>query len=133
MFHQLALTNHLCIIIFSNFRYDFVSECESTAPSAVFVTPSPTPIPTLSTSVSYTFYIEHSADKLKGEVTYDMSFGVRDVLESYLGGKEDILYGYAVNHELAIEHISANMVSPTEIGCEFGCGLPWTSSALQQL
>ena len=84
----------------------------------MFVTPSPTPIPVLSTSVSYTFYVEHSADKLKGAVTYDMSFGVRNVLEKFLGGQEDILHGYAVNHDLAIERIAANMVSPTEIGCE---------------
>jgi len=34
------------------------------------------------------------------------------------GLKEDILYGHAKNDGLVIERVMANMVSPTEIGCE---------------
>lgn len=101
-----------------NLRYDYIADCPSEAPSSVYSTPVPTPIPSLTTSVSYTFYVEHNSDKLKGAITYDMSFGVRAVLDRFLGGEEDILFGYAKNHELVIEQVVANMVSPTEIGCE---------------
>ena len=101
-----------------NLRYDFVRDCPSEAPSAVYSTPMPTPVPSLTTSISYTFYVEHSPDLLQGAVTYDMSFGVRAVLDGFLGGDEDILFGYARDHELVIERVVANFVSPAEIGCE---------------
>ena len=45
-------------------RYDYVAECSSAAPSMFDHTPVPTPVPVLSTTVSYTFYVEHSQDKL---------------------------------------------------------------------
>ena len=37
---------------------------------------------------------------------------------SDLGGNDDILYGRAVNDGLATKRVMANIVSPTEIGCE---------------
>ena len=37
---------------------------------------------------------------------------------SDLGVNEDILYGRAVNDGLATKRVMANIVSPTEIGCE---------------
>jgi len=99
-----------------NLRYDYTTECPSVAPSSVYSTPAPTVTPMLTTTVSFTFYVEHSPEKLKGVVTNDMSVGVRDVMDQFLGGNEDILYGHAKNDGLVIERVMANMVSPTEIG-----------------
>jgi len=66
--------------------------------------------------VSYTFYVEHSHEKLQGAVNFDMSKGVRAVLDRFLAGEEDILAGHAKNDELMIEKVVAKMVSPMEIG-----------------
>jgi len=45
-----------------------------------------------------------------------MEFGVRAVLDDFLGGTEDILMRHAKRDGLVIERVVANMVSPTEIG-----------------
>jgi len=99
-------------------RYDYVSECPSASPSQApsITSPAPTVTPTLTTTVSYTFYVEHTPDKLKSEVENDMEVEVRAVLDGFLGGRDDILYGHKKKDELVIERVVANMVSPTEIG-----------------
>ena len=103
-------------------RYDYVAECSSAAPSMFDHTPVPTPVPVLSTTVSYTFYVEHSQDKLMGAVTYDMGFGVRAVLDRLLAGDDDLLTDLAVNDALVLEQVSAIVVSPSLIGCELLIG-----------
>ncbi|KAL9183483.1 hypothetical protein ACHAXT_004339 [Thalassiosira profunda] len=97
-------------------RYDYVADCPSAAPSGDFRTTAPSSIPILTTTVSYSFFVEHAEDKRKGAVTYDLSFGVRAVLEKYLAGEEDMLTGYALRHGLVIERVVANLISPEEIG-----------------
>ena len=74
--------------------------------------------PMLTTTVSFTFYVEHSPYMLEAVVMNDMSGGLRDMMDKSLGGIEDILCGHAVNDGLVIKRVMANMVSPTEIGCE---------------
>ena len=101
-----------------NLRYDFVEDCPSEPPSSALSTPVPSAVPSLTTSISYRFYVEHDPEVLPGMVTYDISFGVRAVLDRFLAGDEDILFGYARNHDLVIVRVVANFVSPAEVGCE---------------
>ena len=104
-------------------RYDYVDVCPSQAPSSFEYTDPPTPTPTLTTSVSYTFYVEHDPELLNGEITYDMSFGVRSVLDKFLDGDEEIrdelLHGHKNDDKLVIENIVAKVTSPSSIGCEY--------------
>jgi hypothetical protein len=99
-----------------NLRYDHIAECASAAPSSMF-SMSPTPSPILTTSVRYAFYVEHSPEK-SWSVNQDMSSGVRAVLDRFLGGENDLLRGYVIKDELAIESVVASGVSPSDIGCE---------------
>ena len=100
-------------------RYDYVDECPSEAPSITGDTGSPVASPTSVTQVSYTFYIEHSPDILTNQISYDMSFGVRKILEEFIGGKDKLLSEYASFHDLRIDSIVTNVVLPSQIGCEF--------------
>lgn len=100
-------------------RYDYVDECPSEAPSVPGETSAPTASPRSVTRVSYTFYIEHSPDILAQQIKYDMSFGVRKILEEFVGGKDELLSGYASFHDLEIDSVLANVVLPSQIGCEF--------------
>ena len=100
-------------------RYDYVDECPSAAPSIPGETAAPTSSPKSVTRVSYTFYIEHSPDILTNQITYDMSFGVRKILEEFIEGKDELLSGYTSDHDLAIDSIVTNVVLPSQIGCEF--------------
>ena len=68
-----------------NLRYDHIAECPSAAPSRMYST-SPTPTPMLYTSVSYTFYVEHTPEK-SWSVNQDISSGVRAVLDGLLNGR----------------------------------------------
>lgn len=102
-----------------NLRYDYVTECPSEAPSSLFTTPPPSVTPSLTTTVSYAFYVEHSPKKLNGAVMYDMSFGVRAVLDKFTDGGEDILFKLDQQDGLVIEKVVPNVVSPSAIGCEF--------------
>ena len=112
-------------------RYDYVDVCPSQAPSSFEYTDPPTPTPTLTTSVSYTFYVEHDPELLNGEITYDMSFGVRSVLDKFLDGDEEIrdelLHGHKNDDKLVIENIVAKVTSPSSIGCEYLLHLTLTS------
>ena len=96
--------------------YDHIAECASTAPSSMHsIAPTPTPI--LATNVTYTFYVEHSPEK-SWSVNQDMSSGVRDVLNRFMGGEDDMLYGYVIDDDLAIESVLASDASPDGIDCE---------------
>mmetsp|Transcript_13426 Transcript_13426/g.30585 ORF Transcript_13426/g.30585 Transcript_13426/m.30585 type:complete len:591 (-) Transcript_13426:172-1944(-) len=97
-------------------RYDYVDECPSEAPSVPGETSAPTASPRSVTRVSYTFYIEHSPDILAQQIKYDMSFGVRKILEEFVGGKDELLSGYASFHDLEIDSVLANVVLPSQIG-----------------
>ncbi|KAL7499641.1 hypothetical protein ACHAWT_010338 [Skeletonema menzelii] len=97
-------------------RYDFVAECPSEPPSSFDYTPSPTPQPTLTTAATYTFYAEHSADKSMADVTYDMEYGVRGVLDSFVKDKANPLHEHGVNDGLVVTSVRAVIVSAMDVG-----------------
>lgn len=97
-------------------RYDYVAECPSEPPSSFDFTPSPTPIPTLTTAVTYTFYAEHSADRSMADVTYDMEYGVRGVLDSFVKDKSNPLYEHAVKDGLVVTTVRGVIVSAMDVG-----------------
>lgn len=97
-----------------NLRYDHIAECASTFPSSMFSI-APTATPVLTTNVTYTFYVEHSPEK-SWSVHQDMSSGVRAVLNRLMRGEDDVLHGYVIDDELAIESVVANGASPDDIG-----------------
>jgi hypothetical protein len=99
-----------------NLRYDHIAECPSVAPSRMYSAP-PTPTPILTTSVSYSFYAEHSPEK-SWSVNQVMSSEVRAVLDRFLRGENYMLHSYVTKDELVIESVVASWVSPTDIGCE---------------
>jgi hypothetical protein len=99
-----------------NLRYDFVAECPSEPPSSFDYTPSPTPQPTFTTTAIYTFYAEHSADRSMADVTYDMEYGVRGVLDSFVKDKANPLYEHAENDGLVVTSVTANIVSAMDVG-----------------
>eukprot|EP00574_Skeletonema_japonicum_P006683 CAMPEP_0201714376 /NCGR_PEP_ID=MMETSP0593-20130828/889_1 /ASSEMBLY_ACC=CAM_ASM_000672 /TAXON_ID=267983 /ORGANISM="Skeletonema japonicum, Strain CCMP2506" /LENGTH=1181 /DNA_ID=CAMNT_0048203651 /DNA_START=149 /DNA_END=3694 /DNA_ORIENTATION=- len=97
-------------------RYDYVAECPSEPPSSFDFTPSPTPIPTLTTAVTYTFYAEHSADKSMADVTYDMEYGVRGVLGSFVKDNSNPLYEHGVKDGLVVTTVRGVVVSAMDVG-----------------
>jgi len=97
-------------------RYDYAAECPSEPPSSFDFTPSPTPRPTLVTAATYTFYAEHSADKSMADVTYDMEYGVRGVLDTFMKDKSNPLHEHAVNDGLVVTSVRAIVVSPMDVG-----------------
>jgi len=99
-----------------NLRYDYVAECPSEPPSSFDFTPSPTPLPTLTTAVTYTFYAEHSADKSMADVTYDMEYGVRGVLDSFMKDTSNPLYVHVVKDRLVVTAVVAKIVSAMDVG-----------------
>ncbi|KAL7548238.1 hypothetical protein ACHAWF_011528, partial [Thalassiosira exigua] len=103
-----------------NLRYDYASECASEVPSAAPTSEprseAPSSVPVLTTHVNYTFYVEHASDRLAGAVIYDMSFGVRAVLDRFTKGEEELLHWHAKNDGLEIATVEARSVSPTVIG-----------------
>lgn len=97
--------------------YDHIAECASTAPSSMnSIAPTPTPI--LTTNVTYTFYVEHSPEK-SWSVKEDMSAGVRNVLNRFMGGEDDTLYKYVIDDDLAIGSVLGNDTPPDDIDCKF--------------
>ena len=97
--------------------YDHIAECASTAPSSMnSIAPTPTPI--LTTNVTYTFYVEHSPEK-SWSVKEDMSAGVRNVLNRFMGGEDDTLYKYVIDDDLAIGSVLGNDASANDIDCKF--------------
>lgn len=103
-----------------NLRYDYVDDCPSEPPSSLYYTPVPTPTPVLTTEVTYTFYVEHSSDMLNGEITYDMSIGIRNLLDKFMGDKkefkDELLYSHKMFDKLYVQNVIARLVSPYEIG-----------------
>ena len=107
-----------------NLRYEYVAECPSEAPSSFDYTDPPTPTPSLTTSITYTFYVEHGPDMLNGEITYDMTDGVRGLLNELMNSKEtakqdENLRFHTIKDNLVVQTVIASLVSPSEIGCEF--------------
>lgn len=97
-------------------RYDYAAECPSEPPSSFDFTPSPTPLPTLVTAATYTFYAEHSADKSMADVTFDMEYGVRGVLDAFMKDKSNPLHEHVVKHGLVVTSVRAIIVSPMDVG-----------------
>jgi hypothetical protein len=105
-----------------NLRYDFVGECPSEAPSALdFVSLSPTPVPTLATSVTYTFFVEHSPRKLISTVLGDIEQGTTTVLTGFILNETNPLHDLALNHGLAVTSLVARVAdasaNPGKPGC----------------
>ena len=97
--------------------YDHIAECASTAPSSMnSIAPTSTPI--LTTNVTYTFYVEHSPE-ISWSVKEDMSSGVRNVLNRFMGGADDMLYKYVIDDDLAIGSVVGSDASPDDIDCEY--------------
>lgn len=99
-----------------NLRYDYVAECPSHPPSSFDYTPSPTPIPTLTTIATYTFYAEHSADKSMADVTYDLEYGVRGTLDAFMKDKNNPLHEHKVNDGLVVISTRGIIVSAMDVG-----------------
>ena len=97
-------------------KYDYAAECPSEPPSSFYFTPSPTPRPTLLTAVTYTFYAEHSADKTMSDVTYDMEYGVRGVLDSFVKDKSNPLHEHHINDGLVVTSVRGYIVSAMVVG-----------------
>ena len=97
-------------------HYDYAAECPSEPPSSFDFTPSPTPRPTLTTSATYTFYAEHSADKSMAAVTFDMEDGVRGVLDTLKNDKSNPLHEHEVKDGLVVTSVRAIIVSAMDVG-----------------
>ena len=96
-------------------KYDYAAECSSEPPSSFDFTPSPTPRPTLLTAATYTFYAEHSADKTMADVTYDMEYGVRGVLDSFVKDKSNPLHEHHINDGLVVTSVRGYIVSAMDV------------------
>ena len=103
-------------------RYDFVGGCPDGNQGSTSATDSSPQI--LTTMFSYQFYVEHDPDILNGEITYDISLGVRAALDMLMDDlndelRDDLLFSYKTNDNLVIETVVAELVSPSDIGCKF--------------
>ena len=61
---------------------------------------------------------------LNGEITYDMTNGVRGLLNELMNSKEtakqdENLRFHTIKDNLVVQTVIASLVSPSEIGCEF--------------
>jgi hypothetical protein len=99
-----------------NLRYDYLAECPSEPPSAFDATPSPTPTPTLTTAATYTFYAEHSAYKSMADITFDIEYGVRGTLDTFMKDKKKPLYEHVINDGLVVTLVGARIVSAMDVG-----------------
>ena len=99
-----------------NLRYDYFAECPSEAPS-ISIAPTPTPI--LKTSVKYMFYVEHGPEMSASNVPSDMERGVSTVLDGFVMDSNNALNELVLNDGFYISSISAGVVPPSELGCEF--------------
>ena len=109
-------------------HYDHVSECPTEEPTALpssmpsSSTPTaslaPSVTETITTKVSYAFYVEHDPDQSEEYVKYDMSTGTSLVLDKFVAGKDAALTGYAKDDGLVVDSVKTRVITPREIGCK---------------
>ena len=115
-FGDIEYTFYAPRIFNGNLRYDYFAECPSEAPSTSI---APTPTPILKTSVKYTFHVEHGPEMSASNVPRDMERGVSSVLDGFLVDSNNDLNELVLNDGFYISSISAGVVPPAELRCEF--------------
>ena len=75
--------------------------------------------PSVTTRVSYAFYVEHDPGQSADLIRYDMTDGTSRVLKKLVSGKDAVLTGYAEDGGMVVGLVRTRVITPREIGCEF--------------